>query len=163
MISHFTTQKPQVILSHCIQAQHCSEAVPSRVRIADPWLATNLQHHSIGRDRRRRDRVHFKHTYPSQKANECFSKGRRKLFYGSLAPPHPLKLECTENAFPHGGRVYGWKGVNTSTYRQVCEYIINVSFTVMPACFSISPALLTVRSPCTNSPCSSVTADCLVL
>lgn len=100
--SHFTTQKPQVIPSHCIQAQHCSEAVPSRETIADAWLATNLQHHSAGADTRRRHRVHFKHTYTSWKTNECFSQGRKKLFYSSLAPPHPLKLEHTENAFSHG-------------------------------------------------------------
>lgn len=50
--------------------------------------------------------MHFKHTYTSQKINECFSKGRRKLFYGSLAPPQPLKLEHAENVLPHGERVY---------------------------------------------------------
>lgn len=47
-ISPFTTQKPQVIPSHCTQAQHCSEVVPPGERTADAWLRTNLQCHITG-------------------------------------------------------------------------------------------------------------------
>lgn len=160
-ISHFTTQKPQVnpytVFKHSIALK--------QFHWGREFLMLDLQQlHNIpvvgviqggGTEC-------ISNTHTQARRQMSVSQSAEGSSSGFSSSTSPLQIRTYWKCFSPWGMCICW-GVNICTNSHFCEYIIFLLQLKLPECLSISSALLSVRSPWTNSPWISVTADCPVL